>query len=167
MTATFPPETDFDADLPLERELPFPGAAAASDARREWILIGLGLTTLVAILTAVVTVVMLVAGDDKGTTTIVREQAPRSRPPLPPRPTLADAKGVDFESSTASTRRFRGPARAGQDVRRRRLPARHPGLQGARPTEVWSFSVNGKRVPRYRRVGARWSSPRRHWSTSR
>jgi FtsP/CotA-like multicopper oxidase with cupredoxin domain len=150
MPATFPPETDFDADLPLERELPFPGVAPASDPRREWILIGLGLTTLVAILTAVVTVVMLVAGNDKGATTIVREQAaaqpPAAAAAAAAAPTLADAEGVAFEKF----------ARVDPT-----LPAVPPGpvktfdvdvyqhvtqvSKALAPTEVWSFTVNGKR----------------------
>jgi nitrite reductase (NO-forming) len=126
-----------------------PERARRSDLRREWTLVALGLTTLVAVLTAAVAFVVIVAGNDSGSTTVVR--APAAAQPADPAattaaPTLADAKGVAFEEFSRVDPTL--PAVPPGPVKRFDVDVYQHVTQVSKdlaPTEVWSFTVNGKK----------------------
>src|SRR4051794_20197923 len=63
---------------------------------REWMMVGLGLTALLAVLGTVVAVAALVIRDDGGGTQTVTVKAPAAAAPAADKraPTLADAKGI-------------------------------------------------------------------------
>jgi hypothetical protein len=117
------------------------------DERREWMLVAVGLTALVAVLAAVIALVSLATSNDEPARTVVAAPAAKAEPATSAAaPTLADAKGVEFE-----------PFEAVDPT----LPAVPPGpvkkfdvdvyqhvtqvSQDLAPTEVWSFAVNGKK----------------------
>jgi uncharacterized cupredoxin-like copper-binding protein len=127
-----------------------PPAAPASGARREWLLVGLGLTALVAIIASALALIGLASGDD-GTTTVVGQPAVPAAAAAAA-PTLADAKGVAFEKF-ARVDPTLPPVPAGA-VKRFEVDVYQHVTQVSKdlaPTEVWSFAVNGKQ---YRGTGA-------------
>jgi len=117
-------------------------------ARREWLMIGLALSLLVAFLLLVLAVFLVADRDEPSP--VRTAAAPTAAPAKAPAaaalaPTLADAKGIAFEKFA--------PVDA-------TLPAVPPGAvktfkvdvyehvtqvsKGLAPTEIWSFAVNGK-----------------------
>ena len=126
-----------------------PGAtrsSPASAARREWLFVGVGLIALVAVLLSAVSIVALLKGGDDGVTTVVEQ---RTAPPVAATeagaPTLADAKGIEFEKF-ARVDPTLPPVPSGA-VKKFDVDVFHHVTQvskGLAPTEVWSFAVNGK-----------------------
>ena len=145
-------------ELHGQERLTIPPELVATDDRREWTLVAVGLIGVVAILAAVLAVVRLrVAGGGDGRRPR-REAAPRRcrrrpRGRAAAAPTLTDAKGVAFEKF--DQRRSDAPAgaaRSGEEVQGRRLRACHPGLEG--PGADAGVELRGQRQvpPRHRRV---------------
>src|SRR5215208_5873597 len=97
---------DYHAAEGLDAADPVDNPVVATDADgnvwREWMMVGVGLTALLAILAVMVSAFTLATDDDSTRTT--RTAAPTAQPPKEPAaagetapPTLADAKGVAFE----------------------------------------------------------------------
>ncbi|MDP9293529.1 MAG: hypothetical protein M3O90_03745, partial [Actinomycetota bacterium] len=114
--------------------------------RREWLIVVLGLCGLITIL-AIVLAVIAVAGN--GETKTVRTASPPARPTPAtadkPAPTLADAKGIDFEKFTKVDPTL-PPVPAGA-VKKFKVDVFQHVTQVSKdlaPTEVWSFAINGK-----------------------
>jgi nitrite reductase (NO-forming) len=129
------------------RAQPIVGPTAPA-ARREWLLVAIGLSTLVAIITSALAFVLIVRGGDAtGTTTVVREQAAAPAAAAPAAaPTLDDAKGIEFEKF-ARVDPTLPPVPAGR-VKKFDVDVFQHVTQVAAalaPTEVWSFAVNGER----------------------
>ena len=130
-----------------------PVVAADADGRRwrEWMMVGVGLTALVAILAIMVSAFALATGDDSSGTT--RAAAPTAQPAEEPAataetaaPTLANAKGVAFEPFKRVDPTL-PPIPAGK-VKTFKVDVYQHVTQVSKdlaPTEVWSFAVNGKR----------------------
>ncbi|HEX5857356.1 MAG TPA: multicopper oxidase domain-containing protein [Microbacterium sp.] len=117
---------------------------------REWMMVGVGLTALLAILAVMVSVFAMATGDDSAATT--RAPAPTAQPAEEPAaaeqaaPTLADAKGVAFEPFERVDPAL-PPVPAGK-VKTFEVDVYQHVTQVSKdlaPTEVWSFAVNGKR----------------------
>ena len=116
-------------------------------ARREWLMVGLGLSVLVTLLAVM-----------RDRLRRGRRRASRLRrpPPRPPRrfrcraadaaaPTLADAKGIAFEKFTKVDATL--PAVPPGAVKKFKVDVLHHVTQVSKdlaPTEIWSFAVNGK-----------------------
>ena len=128
---------------------------ANGDGDREWLLVGLALVALIAVIGIGLAIVSIATGGRESTTIVREAPAQTAAAPDAPAPTLADAKGVAFEKFGKRRPDPAGhPGRRGQDVRRRRLPARHAGLQG--PGAHRGLELLGQRpgAPRHRRLGA-------------
>ena len=114
---------------------------------REWVLLGVGLTALVAVLAAVTAVVALATGAS-GKTTVVGQAAGKAPAAAPAAavaaPTLADAKGVEFEPFERVNPDL--PAVPAGNVKKFDVDIYHHVTQVNKelaPTEVWSYKVNG------------------------
>ena len=122
-------------------------APSAPAARREWLFVAIGLSTLVAIITSALAFVLIVRGGDDAAATVVQEQAdPPAAAATAAAPTLDDAKGIAFEKF-ARVDPTLPPVPAGS-VKKFDVDVFHHVTQVAEalaPTEVWSFAVNGER----------------------
>ena len=173
MSATLPPHHDPalgpDPALDYHAAEGFP-TPAAPDKRREWTLVAVGLTALVAVLAAAIALIGLSAGERRRRKR--RRDAGAAAPAAAPAaaattPTLADAKGIAFEPFERVDPTL--PAIPPGAVKKFDVDVYQHVTQVSKdlaPTEVWSFAVNGKSTPApaSRR---RWSSPRATSSTSR
>ena len=117
-------------------------------ARREWLMIGLGLSALVTVL-ALVLAVFAFTDDDAAPARPAVAPAPAKAPAAPagdtPAPTLAAAKGIAFEKFTKVDPTF-PPVPAGA-VKKFKVDVLHHVTQVSKdlaPTEIWSFAINGK-----------------------
>jgi len=131
-----------------------PPVSGPSDVRREWTLVGLGLTALIAVVVAVVAVVALATAGDRAASpaTVVTQAAPAHDNAAAAAPTLADAKGIAFETFSRVDPTL--PAVPGGAVKVFKVDVFHHVTQvskGLAPTEVWSYAVNGVK---YRGSGA-------------
>ena len=146
---------DYRAAEGLAPEADATAAERRADARREWTLVGLGLTALLAIVVAIVTVVALVSADDRAATpaTVAAPAAPaHADHGAAPAPTLAEAQGVAFEKFSRVDPKL--PAVPAGAVKTFKVDVFHHVTQVAKdlaPTEVWSYAVNGVK---YRGNGA-------------
>jgi uncharacterized cupredoxin-like copper-binding protein len=119
-------------------------AEPPDEVRREWTLVGLGLTALIAVLAIFIAIAAFaITGDDDET------PAPAATPAVAPAkpaadataPTLADAKGVAFEKFAKVDPTLPAPVtKVDVDVFQH-VTQVHKDLA---PTEVWSYAVNGK-----------------------
>jgi nitrite reductase (NO-forming) len=146
---------DYHAAEGLAAADPVDNPVVATDADgkvwREWMMVGVGLTALLAILAVMVSAFALATDDDSTRTT--RTAAPTAQPPKEPAaagetapPTLADAKGVAFEPFERVDPTL-PPVPAGK-VKTFKVDVYQHVTQVSKdlaPTEVWSFAVNGKR----------------------
>ncbi len=120
-----------------------PAAAPASAERYEWLLLGVALIGVVAVLASVLSLVGLARGGDDGATTVVKQEA--AQPAAAAAPTLADAKGIAFEEFSRVDPTL-PPVPAGP-VKKFDVDVYQHVTQVSKelaPTEVWSFAVNGK-----------------------
>jgi uncharacterized cupredoxin-like copper-binding protein len=121
---------------------------AAEDPQREWTLVAVGLTALVALIAAAVAIVSLASGGESTRTRVVeRTPAPAAAATAEtPAPTLADAKGVAFEEFTRVDPTLPpvppGPVKTFKVDVYQHVTQVDADLA---PTEVWSFAVNGKK----------------------
>ena len=116
--------------------------------RREWHMVATGLAALMAVLGIVLAVFALATrGDDAGA---AAAPAPATAPAATPEspgatPTLADTEGVAFEEFTRVDPTL--PEIPAGPVKKFDVDVYHHVTQVSKdlaPTEVWSFSVNGK-----------------------
>lgn len=136
-----------DVDRAAAEVVYAPGAPPApATARREWLFVGVGLTALVAVLLSAVSVVALLRGGNDGATTVVERQvAQPAAAAEAAAPTLADAKGIEFEKFARVDPKL-PPVPSGA-VKKFDVDVFHHVTQVSKelaPTEVWSFAVNGK-----------------------
>jgi FtsP/CotA-like multicopper oxidase with cupredoxin domain len=124
-------------------------APDAEAERRNWILVAVGLVGLVAVIAVLVAIVALATG---GTATQVVTAAPAADSQAEhaavgepgAAPTLADAKGVEFEKFTPVDPKL--PAIPAGPVKKFKVDVYQHVTQVSKtlaPTEVWSFAVNG------------------------
>src|SRR5689334_7903346 len=103
MATDFHPETEqtsSTANIDYHAAEGLSGLGTEGKARQEWMMVGIGLTALAAILAIVVSVVAFASSGGSGaTTTVVKRTAAATPAAAAPAkaPTLADAKGVAFE----------------------------------------------------------------------
>jgi nitrite reductase (NO-forming) len=144
--------TDTPAPPPQAHAAPDPVDYAAAEGlleaqdRRDWTLMWIGLTALVAVLAAVIAVFSFAAsgGEDPAegpAVAPVPAAAPAAQPADAPAPTLAESEGVAFESFELVDPTLPDPVtKVDVDVFHH-VTQVHKGLA---PTQVWSFAVNGK-----------------------
>ena len=142
---------DYQAAEGLTEAPPAPIALEESPDRRwrEWMLVGLGLTALVAILSVVTAVFALAGGGGTGRGTRQAAAAATVKPAPAatadkPAPTLADAKGIAFEPFERVDATL-PPVPPGA-LKKFKVDVYQHVTQVAKdlaPTEVWSFAVNG------------------------
>lgn len=145
---------DYRAAEGFAPEADAPAVETPANVRREWTLVGLGLTALLAIVVCVVAVVALVTSDDRAATpaTVAAPAAAHADPGATPAPTLAEAKGVAFEKFSRVDPKL--PAVPAGAVKTFKVDVFHHVTQVSKdlaPTEVWSYAVNGVK---YRGSGA-------------
>jgi uncharacterized cupredoxin-like copper-binding protein len=151
MAITFPPEHDAPPTDPPETPLPRRAPRAKRDTlSREWMMLGLALCALVALLaTLAAAFAFATAGDDNAARPVAA--APTPTPTAAPAaaaaaaPTLADAKGIEFEKFTAVDPTLPPPPPG--VVKKFKVDVFQHVTQVSKelaPTEVWSFAVNGK-----------------------
>jgi len=131
-------------------EIPIEPAGEAEKRRREWMMVAVGLASLVAVLAIAVTVWALATGDDPARAVVApavtAEPAEQPAGAAQAAPTLADAKGVAFEPFERVDPTL-PPVPAGT-VKTFKVDVYQHVTQVSEalaPTEVWSFAVNGKR----------------------
>jgi nitrite reductase (NO-forming) len=116
-------------------------------ARQEWMMVGIGLAALTAILAIVVALFAFASSGGSGETTTVVKHAPGAAAAASPAkaPTLAESKGVAFEKYTKVDPTL--PAVPAGAVKKftvdvfQHVTQVDPNLA---PTEAWSYAVNGK-----------------------
>jgi len=152
-----PPAIDYEVAEGLRDAVPIRVEIVADGrperAWREWMMMGLALSALVAVI-AVIAAIFALADDSK---TGAAQQPPAAAPAKPAAPaatpagaetaapTLADAKGIEFEKFTKVDATL-PPVPAGA-VKKFKVDVFQHVTQVSKdlaPTEVWSFAVNGK-----------------------
>jgi nitrite reductase (NO-forming) len=126
-----------------------PFGASPDKPWREWMMVGLGLCALIAVL-AIVVAAFALAGrgpseDTHAHTAAPAAPAPAAQPADTKAPTLADAKGVESEPFTKVDPTL--PAVPAGAVKKFKVDVFQHVTQVSKdlaPTEVWSFAVNGK-----------------------
>src|SRR5215213_7059595 len=120
----------------------------AEEDQRTWMFVGLGLVALVAIIAALVAIVALAAGGSDAPAAAAAPAAVQTDHAAPvgaaAAPTLAAAKGVDFEKFEPVDATL-PPIPAGP-VKTFKVDVYQHVTQVSKdlaPTEVWSFAVNG------------------------
>ena len=123
-----------------------PDRPALYEKWRDWTLIAVGLTAVIAVVAVVLALVGL-ASNDAGSTTVIRAAAvapATGASTTAAAPTLADAKGIAFEDFTRVDPTL--PAIPAGPVKVFDVDVYHHVTQVSKelaPTEVWSFAVNG------------------------
>src|SRR5215217_871863 len=144
MAATLIPPPEEPTAAELETALARLTAPEPGRTWREWMMVGLGLTALVAIIAALVGIVALAGDDDRQAAPVAARPAPTAAPAAAAAPTHADAKGVAFEKFTPVDPRL--PAPPAGAVKTFKVDVYQHVTQVSKdlaPTEVWSFAVNG------------------------
>jgi nitrite reductase (NO-forming) len=114
-------------------------------ASREWLMVGLGMTALVAILATVTALVALADSPDATKTVVESAAAPAGTPALvTPKATDPAAQGIEFEPfervDPALPEVPAGPVKTFNVDVYQHVTKVHDDLA---PTEVWSYAVNG------------------------
>jgi uncharacterized cupredoxin-like copper-binding protein len=120
-------------------------AGERASSRRDWMMVGGGLVALFAVLATILSLVALAEsrGDDTGA--VQPPAAAAATPAAATAPSIEDAEGVDVEPFERVDPRL--PAVPAGDVKRFDVDVYHHVTQVSAdlaPTEVWSYSVNGK-----------------------
>src|SRR4051794_9451074 len=111
---------------------------------REWMMVGLGLTALVAVLGTVVAVAALIVRDNRTAAAPATKVVAKAPAADTPAPTLADAKGIKFEKFQEVDPTL--PAVPAGPVKKFRVDVLQHVTQVSKdlaPTEAWSYAVNG------------------------
>ena len=114
---------------------------------RQWIVVAIGLTALFAVIAIAFGILALAEGSSSDATVVKEESsAPAAKSAAPAAtPTLADAEGVEFEPFERVNPDL--PAVPAGPVKKFDVDVYHHVTQVHKdlaPTEVWSYSVNGK-----------------------
>src|SRR5687767_13884799 len=146
------PPVDYEAAEGLDQAPAVLVEITAADWRRDrawrdWLMVGVGLSCLVAVLAIVLAVLAFAEG---GEPSAARPVAAPARAPAAPAaeataPTLADAKGIAFEKFEKVDATL-PPVPAGA-VKKFKVDVFHHVTQVSKdlaPTEIWSFAINGK-----------------------
>jgi uncharacterized cupredoxin-like copper-binding protein len=154
MSTTQTKKTETDAGDPTEIDyaraegLDTGLGSEAQDVRREWHMVATGLAVVIAVLGIFIAVFALVTRDDAAPAAVAPPAAavpaPASVTPAAA-PTLADAEGIAFEEFTRVDPTL--PEIPAGPVKKFVVDVYHHVTQVSKdlaPTEVWSFSVNGK-----------------------
>jgi nitrite reductase (NO-forming) len=130
-------------------EIPIEPPGEREKRRREWMMVAVGLASLVAVLAIAVSIWALATRDDARTVVAPAATAEPADAPAAteqPAPTLADAKGVAFEPFERVDPTL--PLVPAGEVKTFKVDVYQHVTQVSEalaPTEVWSFAVNGKR----------------------
>jgi nitrite reductase (NO-forming) len=126
----------------------FPAGADDDAARRSWTFVAIGLVGLVALIAAIVSLVALATGSGDPPTVAAAPAATHTdhaaATETAAAPTLADAKGVEFEKFAPVDPKL--PAIPAGPVKTFKVDVYQHVTQVSKdlaPTEVWSFAVNG------------------------
>jgi FtsP/CotA-like multicopper oxidase with cupredoxin domain len=116
-------------------------------AWREWMMVGLGLTALIAIIAAAVSIVAFAESGNGSTTRVVTRSQPAAAPAatVAAAPTLEQAKGVKFEPFKPVDATL--PAVPPGAVKMFHVDVMQHVVQVSpelAPTEVWTYVINGK-----------------------
>jgi nitrite reductase (NO-forming) len=136
------PEIDYRAAEGLDTE------ESPHKVRREWTLVAIGLVAVLAILAVVVSIFALSGGSaarGEAGAAPAQPAGAGEAVPVAATPTLEDAKGVDFEPFERVDPAL--PAVPSGEIKRFDVDVYHHVTQVSKdlaPTEVWSYSVNGK-----------------------
>lgn len=144
------PENESHVDYVAAEGLNAEGAEATIDReadRRTWTFVAIGLVGLIAVIAALVSIVALATGNDSKAVAAAPVAAATDHAATQPAaaPTLADAKGVDFEKFEKVDPTL-PPVPAGA-VKKIKVDVYQHVTQVSQdlaPTEVWSYAVNGK-----------------------
>jgi nitrite reductase (NO-forming) len=118
---------------------------------REWMMVATGLTALVAVIAAAVSLVAFATGGDTTTKVVTGTQAAKAAAPttaIAAAPKLEDAKGIKFEPFEPVDPTL--PAVPAGAVKEFEVDVMQHVVQVApdlAPTEVWTYVVNGKAWP--------------------
>jgi len=138
--------TLLEPDHPLDERPPLAPGTPPDAARREWLFVGVGLIALVAVLLSAVALVALLRGGGEAATTVVQQQVPEPAAAADaPAPSLADAEGIDFEKFARVNPKL--PPIPSGAIKKFDVDVFQHVTQVSKelaPTEVWSFTVNGK-----------------------
>jgi nitrite reductase (NO-forming) len=118
--------------------------AEREERRWQWLLVGGGLIALLAVLATILSLSALAASIDDDGASVAATAAPEPATAAGA-PTIEDAEGVDFEPFERVDPNL--PAVPAGDVKRFDVDVYHHVTQVSAelaPTEVWSYSVNGK-----------------------
>ena len=118
-------------------------APPPEDTRREWTVVGVGLTALVAVMALIIGIVAFATDADDPAATPAPVAGPADKAPAQDAaaPTLAEAKGVAFEKFEKVDPTLPAPVtKVDVDVYQHVTQVN----KDLAPTEVWSFAVNGK-----------------------
>ena len=146
--------TTYTDEEPVQMQEAAELALAEEKTWRQWVLVGVGLSALVAILAIIVGVAALASSQDGQTaapaaTKVVRESSPAAAAAAP---TLAQSKGVDFEKYQEVDPTL--PAVPPGAIKKFNVDVMQHVTQvdpALAPTEAWTYTVNGKG---YRGTGA-------------
>src|SRR4051794_14195181 len=135
--------------LPPERTETPHAAAPESDERREWLMVGVGLCGLVALMAIVIAVFAIADGGRAAGTTTVTKMVHGTAAAAPAAdaaaPTLAQSKGVAFEKFAKVDPSL--PAIPAGAVKKFTVDVDQHNVQvdpELAPTQAWTYTVNGK-----------------------
>ena len=154
LTAT-PPEEEV-----LEPPERFDAAALAADQKaeserafKEWLLVGIGLVALLAMLAIILSLTAFAQDNDNSSTGAIAHSAPSAQPAqlpagLAPAPKLAAAKGMNYEHFRPVDPTL--PAVPSGPVKKFTVSVDQHVVQVSpdlAPVEAWTYTVNGKSYP--------------------
>src|SRR3954447_7781292 len=135
--------------LPPERTETPHAAAPESDERREWLMVGVGLCGLVALMAIVIAVFAIADGGGAAGRTTVTKMVHATAAAAPAAdaaaPTLAQSKGVAFEKFAKVDPSL--PAIPAGAVKKFTVDVDQHNVQvdpELAPTQAWTYTVNGK-----------------------
>ncbi len=134
---------------PTDQSEPAPRPPDPPREWREWMMVGLGLTALIAIVAAAVSIVAFAqSGNGSTTTRVVTRGQATATPAATAAPTLEQAKGIKYEPFKPVDATL--PAVPAGAVKKFHVDVMQHVVQVSpdlAPTEVWTYVVNGKAWP--------------------
>jgi FtsP/CotA-like multicopper oxidase with cupredoxin domain len=128
-----------------------PPDATEEKVWREWMMVATGLTALVAVIAAAVSLVAFATDGETTTKVVTRTQTAKAAAPataIAAAPKLEDAKGIKFEPFKPVDPTL--PAVPAGAVKKFTVDVKQHVVQVApdlAPTEVWTYVINGKEWP--------------------
>jgi FtsP/CotA-like multicopper oxidase with cupredoxin domain len=130
---------------PIRQDAPAPRPPDPPREWRDWMMVAIGLTALVAIIAAAVSIVAFAESGSDTTTRVVTRAQPAPAATVAAAPTLAQAKGVEYEPFKPVDATL--PAVPPGAVKKFHVDVMQHVVQVSpdlAPTEVWTYVVNGK-----------------------